>query len=94
MRFQESLEEIDTLNAAEKANNGEAVYGINRFADLSPLEYKSKYLGTIVPEDSEIDRLFTESVEVAAFQGEATSADWRGKYTTPIKDQGGCGTCW
>ena len=91
-RFQETLKSLDKRNAAEKAANGTAVFGINMMADLSPLEFELKYLGMEVPSESE--RRLMKVVDVAAFKGESHSADWRGKYTTPVKNQGGCGTCW
>ena len=51
-----------------------------------------KYLGSIEPRES--NRLLSNVVEVDAFRGESTSVDWTGILTTPIKDQGGCGSCW
>ena len=68
------------------------MFGISMMADLSPEEIKSRFLGMIVPDESE--RLLTRVVEVAAFEGESTSVYWSGKLTTPVKYQGGCGTCW
>jgi hypothetical protein len=91
-QFQKTLKGLDELNAAERANGSTAVFGINMMSDLSPLEFKSQYLGIIMPSESE--RMLTDVVKVAAFKGEATSADWRGKLTTPIKNQGSCGICW
>ena len=90
--FKETLKNVDKLNAATKAGNGTAVFGINAMSDLSPQEFKMEYLGSVEPRG--FDRLLTNVVEVEAFQGESTSADWRGILTTPIKDQGGCGSCW
>ena len=75
-----------------KVDQGTAVFGINMMADLSPQVFKSRFLGMIVPDESE--RLLTRVVEVAAFEGESTSVDWSGKLTTPVKYQGGCGTSW
>lgn len=86
------MKDIDRRNAAEKANNGTAVFGINWMSDLSPEEFKSRFLGSALPKDS--DRLLAEVAEVAEFKGESTSVDWRGILTTPLKYQEGCGTCW
>lgn len=80
---------IDELNAAA---NGTAVFGINPTSDLSPEQFKSQFLGTIMPSESE--RRLSDVAVVEAFKGQSKSVDWRGVYTTPIKSQGGCGSCW
>jgi Cathepsin propeptide inhibitor domain (I29) len=90
--FKANLREIDELNAAAKAENGSVVFGINDFADLSPEEFKLEYQGIVMPHKSE--RLLTRVVDVKAFEGESTSVDWTGTLTTPVKEQGGCSTCW
>ena len=84
--------EVDSLNAAEKADDGTAVFGITKLADLSPEEFHQKYLGSVPPNANE--RMLTEEAEVQAYEGTATSVDWTATMTTPIKDQGGCGACW
>ena len=83
---------MDILNAAEKADKGTAVFGITPFADLSHEEFRRGYLGTVLPDESE--RRLTEEADVQEFKGTATSVDWTGTLSTPIKDQGGCGSCW
>ena len=90
--FEENLKEVDKLNAAEKADHDKAVYGISETSDLSHHEFKSRFLGTTMPTES--DRLLADVVEVEEFKGESTSVDWRGILTTPIKYQGSCGSCW
>ena len=82
------MAEVDTLNAAE----GTAVFGITPFADLSPEEFQHQYLGTIPPDESE--RKLAQVAEVPAYQGSEKFVDWTKTLTTPIKDQGGCGSCW
>lgn len=90
--FRDSLKLVDVSNAAEKAANGTALFGINALSILSPEEFRSQYLGTIFPKESERELL--EVADVRSYLGTATSVDWRGIYTTPIKDQGPCGSCW
>jgi C1A family cysteine protease len=91
--FKQSLVDVDKLNAESKAGNGTAVFGITAFADLSPQEFHSQYLSLQMPERSDAKRFKTESVGVVATTGARTSMDWR-NMTTPIKDQGACGSCW
>ena len=85
--------EIDALNAKERAINGSAVFGVNIFSDLSTEEFKANYLGTKLPTNYASSRKLMQ-VAPAALHTTATSVDWRGIYTTPIKYQGSCGSCW
>jgi cathepsin H len=66
---------------AHPANSSYTV-GVNQFTDLTWEEFKQGYL--------------TEEVENKTFLGEAPSSkdlDWK-RYTTEIKNQGMCGSCW
>jgi C1A family cysteine protease len=45
-----------------------------------------------MPDESE--RKLIETKSVVAYTGTNTVADWRLTQTTPIKDQGMCGSCW
>ena len=85
---------IDEENAQERAVNGSAIFGVGILSDLTDEEFKTFYLGTIVPADYESRRTFMEVAPPAVHTSELTSVDWRGIYTTPIKDQGQCGSCW
>ena len=91
--FKKSLQTLDDLNARERAVNGSAVFGVNIFSDLSFEEFKAIYLGTKIPANYASNRRLMQ-VAPAAAHTTATTADWRGIYTTPIKYQGACGSCW
>ena len=91
--FKKSLQALDALNAHERAINGTAVFGVNIFSDLSFEEFKANYLGTKIPANYASSRRLMQ-VAPAAAHTTATSADWRGIYTTPVKYQGSCGSCW
>lgn len=85
--FKQTLHNIDARNEAERTSGGSAVHGINRFADWTEAEFK----GLLNYEKANV----TSTVaEVPKYTGSSTSADWTGTYTTPVKDQGYCGSCW
>jgi C1A family cysteine protease len=88
--FLANLQTIDQNNMAEAAAGGTAVYGINKFTDMSPEEFKRRYLN-YVPSPME-NRTFAEISDLP--QGVEVLVDWTGKYTTPVKNQGYCGSCW
>ncbi len=89
--FVENLRVIDQRNMIERKNNGTAIHGLTQFSDLSQEEFAARYLKAD-PSQRSGDRL------VADITGEpdttAALVDWSGKLTTPVKNQGYCGSCW
>ncbi|CAG9566495.1 unnamed protein product [Danaus chrysippus] len=89
--FVNNLKDINAMN--ERSSN--AVYGINKFSDLSKEEFLKYYTGLKREEiPSNEDRRSTdlpESFNVTA----PDQFDWRKKgVVSSVKDQGGCSSCW
>ena len=66
-------------------------------------DVKLKSFGTLAPEESSVDSSESQSDRRSLRRGsrklgkdkKATEAvDWSGVYTTPVNDQGYCGSCW
>jgi len=93
--FAENLKRVELMNAEQD----EPVFGITKFMDLTPVEFKKYYLNFQVP--AELPKL--ETVEVEESDALPTYWDWRynatdgvavGQVITPVKDQQQCGSCW
>lgn len=88
--FVENLKEADRRNAKEIKKGGTAVHGITFLSDLSQAEFESQYLTADAKQKIKGQEVeYTRPVGVTA-----TLVDWTGVYTTPVKNQGQCGSCW
>lgn len=83
--FNRFLELIDERNG----NDTYAVHGITKFADLSEEEFRKISLGYKPADNSNAKIVYTNH-----YEGDATYINWSDVYTTPVKDQGYCGSCW
>lgn len=87
--FVRNLKLVDERNSAE---TGSAIHGITKFSDLSQDEFKASFLNAKSSADSK-SPIKTVVDYVEAYNG-TSAVDWTGMYTTPVKDQGYCGSCW
>lgn len=91
--FVATLELVDERNAAELRAGGTAQHGITRFADLTQEEFQARYLTTKMPAgfDPKGPKVNPVSLKPPAA---GDTKDWTGVYSTPVKNQGYCGSCW
>lgn len=90
--FLENLKVADLRNQGERKVGGTAVHGITKFSDLSQAEFESRYLTADVSMKPTRSEIGSESIKPQVAQ--TGSVDWSGVLTTPVKDQGYCGSCW
>jgi cathepsin F len=79
------------LAQKHQAANPQAKFGVTQFSDLTPEEFKARYLGLVRKTNiSETRNYYKPKVNDTP-----ASWDWNQKgAVTNVKDQGNCGSCW
>lgn len=75
---------VNNLRIIDERNSVDNVHGITKFADLTPEEFRTQFLGYRPSADKKADKVLDE----VKYDGPATNVDWSGVFTTPVKDQG------
>lgn len=85
--FVNNLKVIDQRNAEQST----ALHGLNKFTDLSADEFRANFL---MPnyQKGPVDQVADETNMIP--DTSAGLIDWTGKFTTPVKNQAQCGSCW
>jgi len=87
--FEINLQKANTLNA--KPGNT-ATFGVTKFSDLHPNEFKAKYL---MPKRNNVVHPDAPKATTKKVNALPTSFDWYGTdKVTPVKNQEQCGSCW
>ncbi|XP_026120188.1 cathepsin O-like [Carassius auratus] len=92
INFQNSLKRQAFLNSALKKSNHSARYGINQFSDLSPQQFRERYL-TVWNETAPKFDPSRSGIQVK--MNYPSKFDWRDHGVVgPVRNQESCGGCW
>jgi C1A family cysteine protease len=89
-RFSHFVDNLKIIDERNKAENGSAFHGLTKFSDMSQEEFASKYLNA----KPNPNRASFKVAEITTAPKGTEVVDWSGVLTTPVKDQGYCGSCW
>jgi cathepsin F len=89
--FQKNMVRAEELTRLEE---GRAQFGVTKFADMTPEEFKKMLGYKPISDTSKIESLDISEMIEAQRVNAPQKIDWTGNLTTAVKDQEQCGSCW
>jgi len=90
LRFENFKLSIDRAQA-RNSKSGAATFGLTKYSDMTPEEFKSTLLGYVRPAERSDVGVLPTNPDIAVPQ----TLDWRNQnMVTPVKNQEQCGSCW
>eukprot|EP00698_Gefionella_okellyi_P007206 TRINITY_DN1749_c0_g1_i1.p1 TRINITY_DN1749_c0_g1~~TRINITY_DN1749_c0_g1_i1.p1 ORF type:complete len:347 (-),score=75.53 TRINITY_DN1749_c0_g1_i1:61-1080(-) len=97
LRFRIFKANMKTAAFYQANDAGTALYGVTPFSDMTPDEFRIARLVPAIDAGDAKNSCLAHGVRMPELRNDPTptSVDWRDKNAvTPVKNQGGCGSCW